>query len=99
MEELAAYIWLHYVDPYVPDWLKLIVVIYFSTSWLASQFCAKTSTPTANTIWGRIYGYIEWYGGIYGKAKDLGIPVPANPTIEDVKTDVEKLASDIEKGK
>lgn len=99
MEELVAYLIQHYIDPYVPDWFKLVLTTYFITSWMASVFCSKTTTPDPTTFWGKLYSCVEWYGVIYGKAKEIGIPVPTNPSVNELKSDVQQLADDIEKGK
>lgn len=99
MEEVVAYLLQHYIDPYMPPWLKLVFMTYLTTSWLANTFCAKTATPPPNTTWGEVYGWVEWYGGIYGKAKEVGIPVPLNLSVAELKTDVQQLAADIEKGR
>lgn len=81
----------------LPLWVVDIGIIFLGISWVFSQFCARTTTPDPSTKWGRVYKVIEFIGGIYGKAKQAGIVVPQTETV--VKSAVEQLAHDIEKGK
>ena len=60
----------------LPPWLQGVSLTVLTMSWLAGQYCSATATPPPNTGWGRVYAILEVVGGIWGRAKEIGIPAP-----------------------
>ncbi|MDR3439889.1 hypothetical protein [Telmatospirillum sp.] len=77
----------------LPPWVQAFILLVLTASFLVSHFLANTSTPAPNTRWGRVYTGLEIFGGLYGRAKDIGIPVPEKPTIEDLMKEIEEMKS------
>jgi len=78
---------------FLPDWVQQGAVILLILSYLAGHFVSLTPSPAPNTVWGKIYGWVEVFGAIYGKAKDEGIPVPEKPTVESLMAEIAQLRS------
>lgn len=75
----------------VPEWLQAIILILLILSYATGHLLANTKTPPPNTAWGRIYQGLEIFGNVYGKAKDIGIPVPAKPSVDDLLKQLAEL--------
>lgn len=75
----------------LPPWIQTLIIAFFTLSYLCAHFCSMTAKPAPNTTWGKIYSYLEIFGGIYGKAKQIGIPVPEKPTVEDLMKRIAEL--------
>ena len=71
--------------------LNLIVTTLLALSWFAGNLVSKTSTPPPNTPWGKIYAVLEVFGTVYGKAKEVGVPVPEQPSVEELIKDMTAL--------
>ena len=50
-------------------------LLVLAASYVVSHLISCTATPAPNTLWGRVYSCLEMFAGIYGKAKQAGIPV------------------------
>ncbi len=59
----------------LPPWAQATVLGLLLASRLLSDLISNTATPAPNTAWGRIYRLLEVVAGIYGRAKQIGIPV------------------------
>jgi len=75
----------------LPPWAQTALICFLILSYLAGHFCSNTAKPPPNTLWGKIYGGIEVFGGIYNKAKEVGIPVPPKPTVEELLQRIAEL--------
>jgi hypothetical protein len=60
----------------------------------ASAICAMTPTPDPNTLWGKVYRYVEMLGLVVGKAKQSGL-VPANPVVDQLGADAVAVAKSV----
>lgn len=76
---------------FLPPWAQVSLMCFLTLSYLAGHFCSNTSKPAPNTTWGKIYNYIEIFSGIYNKAKEIGIPVPEQPSVEDLLKRISEL--------
>jgi len=61
----------------LPPRVQALLPVALGLSWLAGQFCALTPTPSPDTPWGRVYRVLEVIGGIWGRAKQSGLPAAA----------------------
>lgn len=66
--------------------------LFLLSAFLLSHFLANTDTPPPNTPWGKVYAVLELIGGLYGKAKQIGIP---EPTAQDI---LKRLTDHIQTG-
>ena len=75
----------------IPAQWQGYIGIALALSYALNHFLANTETPPPNTPWGKVYAVLEMVAGLYGKAKQVGIP---EPTAQDVlKKLSEHLAS------
>ncbi|MTJ81719.1 MAG: hypothetical protein F8N37_11975 [Telmatospirillum sp.] len=75
----------------LPAAMQDIIMLVLIGSFLVSHIVSTTATPAPNTTWGRIYHGLEVFAGLYGRAKEIGIPVPEKPTIDDLLKEVSAL--------
>ena len=59
----------------LPPALQTVALLFLAGSYAASHLISLSPTPAPNTTWGRLYAALEAYAGLYGKAKQIGIPV------------------------
>lgn len=76
----------------IPPAYQHYVGLFLLASYALSHFISKTDTPPPNTPWGKVYAVLELVAGLYGKAKQEGIPVV---TADDI---LKKLSEAMAKG-
>ena len=69
----------------LPAQFQAYALVFLAGSYLSGQFCSLTHTPDPTTPLGKAYKVLEIYGGIWGKAKQAGLPT------DKAQAEVEKL--------
>jgi len=82
----------------LPPYLQTLVLLVCVLAYLTGHFLANTNTPPPNTAWGRVYAGLETFANLYGKAKQVGVPLPPSPDINTLLTEIAQLRAQVQAG-